>query len=266
MKKLFIICLGAMMSVGAMAQQDAQAQQNAPTQQNDQKPQKERLTADQKAEIMADYMTKAYDLTEDQKTKLVDLYKKHLSRKGGNRPQGPMAQDGEAPKAPGEAPQTEGEAPKAPQAQGEAPQAPGQAPKNPGECPEGQCEGPTPGDCPEGMAQCQDSTGKRPFPGRQMRNGFRKELKEILTPEQFKAWATHQAIERQLMGENRGFNRPGMGRPQGPGFRMGQPQGGACMCKAQACDPKNAPAPGDKQKDQKKDKKQKSSKKDKDKK
>ena len=74
MKRTIIFCLSLIMGIATMMAQDATKcdQQN--------KGQRPMLSPEQKAQLITDRMVKAYDLNDDQKTKLFDLNLKALSR------------------------------------------------------------------------------------------------------------------------------------------------------------------------------------------
>ncbi|MBO4487434.1 MAG: DUF4890 domain-containing protein [Bacteroidaceae bacterium] len=75
MKRTMIICLSLFLGLATMMAQDTK---QCPKGEGQQGP---KLTVEQKAQLITDRMAKAYDLTEDQKAKLLELNTKVLAEK-----------------------------------------------------------------------------------------------------------------------------------------------------------------------------------------
>lgn len=187
MKRTIIFSLSLILGLATMmAQEPAKCDQ-----QN--KGQCAMLTPEQKAQIITDRMAKAYDLTADQKTKLLDLNTKVLSRKAC-----PKGQKAECPK----------DKQKCGKADCKKDAAKAECPKGKKDCDKG--------DCKKDGQKCDKAAGHQPMP-------YVKALSEILTPEQFQAWRTDKMIERSIMPQrhagpqgHRGFRGHGMKDCQKP--------------------------------------------------
>lgn len=88
-----IFCLSLILGLATMMAQDAQQCPNGNGQQCP------KLTPEQKAQLLTDRVAKAYDLTADQKAKLLELNTKTLAAKGHKA--APCPKDGEKKCAPG---------------------------------------------------------------------------------------------------------------------------------------------------------------------
>lgn len=183
-----IFCLSLIMGLSTMMAQDAP---KCP-QQGDESCQK--LTVEQKAQLITDRMAKAYDLTADQKAKLLELNTKALTARGHKAAPCPKDGDKKCDKP--------------------CPKDGDKKCDKAKPCPEGgdkKCDKAAP--CPEGGdKECAAGPG-----------GYFKALSEIMTPEQFAAYRTDKMIERSLMPQ-----RPQMGGQFGhhgmkaPGFKGGK--------------------------------------------
>lgn len=189
MKRTMVFCLSLILGIATMMAQDTQQCPNGNGQQ------RPKLTTEQKAQLITDRMAKAYDLTADQKAKLLDLNTKALAPRGHKAASCPKDGEKKCDKA----------APCPKDGEKKCDKA--------ASCPkdgEKQCDKAAP--CPK------DGVKKgAPGPG-----GYFKALAEIMTPEQFKAYCTDKMIERSLM-PRRPQMRGGMGfrGVPGAGFRGG---------------------------------------------
>ena len=209
MKRTFIFCLSLIMGLATMMAQDAAKcdQQN--------KGQRPMLSPEQKAQLITDRMVKAYDLNDDQKTKLFDLNLKALSRQACHR--------GHKADCPKDKQQCDKDKQQCPKTDCKKDGAKAECPKDKKDCSKPDCKG-------EGH-QCEKGDGHHPMP-------YVKALAEILTPEQFQAWRTDKMIERSLMPQRNAG-------PQGHRGQFGHRGGkGQCPQGMKNC---QKPCPKDKQ-------------------
>ncbi|MBP5731962.1 MAG: DUF4890 domain-containing protein [Bacteroidaceae bacterium] len=204
MKRTMIFCLSLVLGLATMMAQDTKQCPKGEGQQCS------KLTTEQKAQLITDRMAKAYDLTAEQKAKLLELNTKALTPRHHKAAPCPKDGDHKCDKAKQDCNKP---------------------------CPEGgekKCD--KPATCPmDGAKKC------APGPG-----GYFKALAEIMTPEQFAAYRADKMIERQLMPRrpqmrgrfgHRGMPGPGFGggkgmqhRGHGPGMKgqPGAPAQGEC--------------------------------------
>jgi len=190
MKKLTIIMLGLMMAVGTAFAQDCNKKDC--TAKHDTT--KVRINVEQKAQMLTDRMAKAYDLTEEQKAKLLELNTKTLKLRRhamrGNQ-HGQHNAHGQKPMC----------------------QAKPECGDNSEKCQQQKAE-----PCKADTAQCK---GPRKDQMQRRGNGYMHALKQILTPEQWKAYAMDKRLEMELTGFKPQMNQKG---PRGNRWQQGRRQ------------------------------------------
>ena len=157
MKRTMIFCLSLVLGLATMMAQDTKQCPKGEGQQC------AKLTTEQKAQLITDRMAKAYDLTAEQKAKLLELNTKALTPRHHKAAPCPKDGDHKCDKAKQDCNKP---------------------------CPEGgekKCDKP---------ATCPMDGAKKCAPGP---DGYFKALAEIMTPEQFAAYRADKMIERQLM-------------------------------------------------------------------
>lgn len=235
MKKLMIFGMGMLMVAGAAFAQSAD-NTDSPARGRDSV--RQRMSTEQKAQLITDRMAKAYDLTQDQKTKLLDLNTRTLRQNRQRfRPYRPDFRN-RRPDSLDRRPGFNQNAPKSGERRPQMDKRRDGKDSLKGFKPQGAPRFGGPGN---GRNDLSGGQG-----GRNSGNGYNRALRQILTPEQFQAYRTDRAIFSQINPTE--ALRPGAFPGRGWQGRMMRgcpnqprpycdPQGQACVPQGQACVP-----------------------------
>ena len=197
MKRFLISFLGLALVLGVSAQDNQDKRDN---QKRERKDPLAGMTVEQKAQTVTDRMATAYGLSAEQRTKLLDLNTRKLSQ----RPEKPFGKD-ECKPCPDNKDKKCNKDCKDKKDKKDKKNKPNKDFK-PGK------DGKPGKDCKPGKdgkdcKPCPQQPGK---PGMKPGVNYMRELKGIMTEDQFKAFMTDRAIERQMFGNQGGPRRPHM--------------------------------------------------------
>lgn len=212
-----ITCLGLMMAFGTLCAQTTTTYQQPPARPDAQRP---RLSAEQRAQLITDRMAKAYDLSAEQKTKLLELNTRTLKQREDRLRR---MRDNKDWKKNTPCPNNKDCKKDGKKSNKDCKKNKKDCKNYKKDCPKanGNCSKPN-GNCPKANSNCSKPNGNCPNTnGNWQKNGPRRgnayshALRGILTPEQFRAYLTDKAIERELSPRQgarpmprRGFNAP----------------------------------------------------------
>ena len=196
MNRLMITCLGLMMAFGTLCAQTTTTYQQPPARPDAQRP---RLSAEQRAQLITDRMAKAYDLSAEQKTKLLELNTRTLKQREDRLRRMRDNKDW----------QKSTPCPNNKDCKKDCKKNKKDCKNYKKDCPKAN------GNCSKSNDNCPNTNGNWQKNEPRRGNAYAHALRGILTPEQFRAYLTDKAIERELSPRQgarpmprRGFNAP----------------------------------------------------------